>query len=68
MSMTENGLSQLLSSYGSDESDDSSDGTEESTAVKETTKSQSVKFNPTKTEGGECEDCSITERGRQANI
>lgn len=65
MSMTENGLSQLLSSYGSDESDDSSDGTEESIAVKETTKSQSVKFNLTKTEDGECEDCSITERGRK---
>ena len=61
MSITEDGLSQLLSSYGSNESENSSDDMEDSVG-KETIKS----IHPHKTtDDGGSEDCNIKSR-RQA--
>ena len=64
--MSKDGLSQLLSSYGSDESENSSDDAEELTAVKKKTGSQSMKLKLAKTEKGGCENCGITQEERQA--
>lgn len=63
--MSKDGLSQLLSSYGSDESENSSDDAEELTAVKKKTGSQSMKLKLAKTEKGGCENCGITQGERK---